>query len=255
MLPGMGLPSYNAADIVGSNIYAYTTDKRLMYITPSAGVSDLGFPVSNLWGSVVPSNVFLSFFAFGTQDQALFFDDGLSNIWRCNPVQMPEVQPCWSPPAAIVGGAGAMKAVETSYGVIQLLIGSGNNILYRDWTSNLDNGSPYLGNAIWGSFTLAQPGQLADVDSIVVESAAIGTVPALSVLLDEISGPFTTLPQYVPDPPNLPTSKSLYSYRWYLLQSSQASVLRHMQLQLNFPAENYPNEILGFSIYGATTPE
>ena len=253
--PGMGLSSYNAADVFGSNIYAYTTDKRLLQITPGSGINDMGFPVSNLWGSVVPSNVFVSYYAFGTQDQALFFDDGLGNTWRCNPVQMPEGSICWSPPAVVAGGVGAMKAVETSYGVIQLLIGSGNNILYRDWTSNLDNGSTYLASATWGSFTLAQPGQLADVDSIVVESKAIGAVPLVSVLLDEISGPFTYLPQFVPDPPNLPTSMSLYSYRWYLLQSSQATVLRHMQLQLNFIAENYPNEILGFSIYGSTIPE
>jgi hypothetical protein len=99
---------------------------------------------------------------------------------------------------------------------------------------------------------LAQPGQLAEVESITVELMQIGSVPTIGVLLDEIApASFETLSGYVSDPPMLPDSTTVMAKRWYLLEGSQAIVCRHMQTQISFIAEPYKNEILTFSIYGA----
>lgn len=148
-----------------------------------------------------------------------------------------------------------MVSVETSPGVHRLLVGSGNNVWFRDWTSFSDNGSAYSAYVTFGSLVLAQPGTLAEVQCITLESEAIGTQASMSVLLNEISGDFETLSNYVPDPPQLPASTSMMSNRFYLNQGTQPVVCQHMQIKLDFVAEDAANELLGFSIYGAIHPE
>lgn len=267
MMPGVGVLSYNAVDAYASYIYAFTADKRLLQWNPGSGINDLGFPIadqwsginpnngSNQWVSVNPANVSVAYLASGSQDQAVFVCDGNGNIWRCNPTQMPEQTPCWSPRMTVAAGAKAMAAVETSPGVKQLFIGSGTNILYRDWTNYADNSTTYAGYATFGSIVFAQPGQKAAIDCITVESKAFGTIPAVSILPQEIYGTFETLAQSIVDPPDLPASNSLYSRRYDPAQSTLPVVMRHMQLKLSLVAENQPNEILGYSIYASVESE
>jgi hypothetical protein len=84
------------------------------------------------------------------------------------------------------------------------------------------------------------------------EKAIAGASPlSIGVLFDEIEGTFNTLRNVVPDPPNLPRSKSLISQRCWISQDPDTvQVARHMQVELSWPAENFPNELLTYTIYG-----
>lgn len=265
--PGIGVLSYNAIDSYGSYIFAFTSDRRLLCFNPGAGVEDLGFPVADQWDGVNPANVSVAFHAFGRKDKAIFVCDGSGNVWRCDPSQLPESTACWSPKAVVAAGISLIQSVETTLGQKQLLASSGTNILFRDWTSFTDAGTPYSAYATWGSLVLAEPGQLAEVEHLVVESMAVGSVPSVWVLPQELGTPtllngtsltapsFAQLFQAVNDPPQLMPSSTVYSKRYHWAQSGLPSVMRHLQFKISLPPENQPNEVLGYSIYGSLKPE
>jgi hypothetical protein len=112
---------------------------------------------------------------------------------------------------------------------------------------------------VQGSLVLTNPGQLAEIAFITIESVATGTPPSISVILGEavpyFSGPFETLSNPVNDPPTTPVSTSIYSKRWYLSESGQPAVARHMQIRYDAPAESYQTEILTSSVFGAVLAE
>jgi hypothetical protein len=70
------------------------------------------------------------------------------------------------------------------------------------------------------------------------------------VILNEVSGTFTTLPNPVSDPPQLPASSSVVANRYYIKSASTPlpQAVRHLQVKLSFPAENKATEVLGFAL-------
>jgi hypothetical protein len=98
---------------------------------------------------------------------------------------------------------------------------------------------------------LAQPGTQAAVEYIVTETTAQGSQPTVGILVDEITGNFTTLEKLTKkDPPNLPASLTAPSQRAWAMQSGKPIGCRHIQVQLSWPAENFANELLTYTIYG-----
>lgn len=248
---GIGCLSYNAVDSSGSSIYVFTSDNNVLQITPNSGIVDLGFPIAKEFQSWNPANVSIAYYIYGHNDNALFICDGSGDMFRCNPNQQPEGGQVWSPKATVTAGVVNICSVEPTPGVHSLFAASGNNILYRSWSVSTDNGAAYDAYAVIGSIVLAMPGQLCEVQSITLESVLIGTSPALSVLLDEISGTFESLPISVNDPPRLVAPSSLYSRRFYLNQSTDPVVCRNLQLRIDFGTDTVQNEMLSYSIYGA----
>jgi len=168
----------------------------------------------------------------------------------------------WSPFAKIVSGVKALQSIEVTPGNHQLLLGPVGTgmILQRDLDTNQDGGVNYPANAVMGSCVLAQPGQIAVVPFITVESVGIGTPIVLGVLIDEAlpyyTGPFNILKLWENDPPNLKPSISLPSQRFYLADDSDyAAAMRHMQIQINWAAENFPNELATVTIFGGYLQE
>ncbi len=250
-LTGVGLLSQNALDLQGNQIFMYTSDKQGVSLTQS-GSNEIGFGIGNLLqASFNPTTMYVASLIDGTSDKAVYFGDGSTGWYRCNWNQPPEGGPAWSPKATIVGGAGALAAIEISPGQHKLLIGQGSTVLLRDSTTNVDNGTTYPAFLTFGSLVLAQPGQLAEAESITVELPNIGTQPLVSVLLDEINGLFENLPYNVPDPPILAPSTSLISRRFYFSSGQLPVVFRHLQIQLTFASENAANELYTLSIWGA----
>jgi len=250
--PGLGLLSYNALDIQGSNIFLYTADRQFIQWS-SAGINEAGFVIGNLLeSSFDPTKVYVAAIIAGTSEKAVYIADGVQNWFRCNWNQPPEGGPAWSPKATISAGFTAMQSVETSPGQHQLLLGMSNGqIAARSMTTFTDLGNTYSAYMTVGSVVLAQPGQLAEISSITAELQQVGSIPTVSVLLDEINGNFETLNNYVADPPVLTPSQSIMSNRFYLLQGNDAVVCRHLQIKLSFPAEAARNELLTLSIWGA----
>jgi hypothetical protein len=167
----------------------------------------------------------------------------------------PEDGNVWSPRALIQGGVKAIASVEISPGVKRLLLGPAapnNPILMRDQTTNADNTLEYPASANIGSLVLAQPGGTVGVQFITTEETMIEASSPVSVgvLLDEISGAFSNLTKSSNDPPNLPQSKTVRTKRFWVMQNAQPISCRHMQVEMSWEAENYPNELLTYTIYG-----
>jgi hypothetical protein len=272
-LTGVGLANYNALDINGGLIGFFTTDKQFVMFDPSAGLSYVGTPIGNLFRlnngqpgtSWNTPSVYVAWYVNG-EDAAWYVADGVNGWYKLIATPAPEQgNVAWSPFATIAGGAGAIKSVETSPGVHNLLTGqttSTSNILFRDIDATTDNGSsgsngtPYVAYGVIGSIVLAQSGQIAKVAFITTDSVNVGSPLIISVITDEalpyFKGSFDTLKTWVTDPPNLPVSKSILSQRFYLAENRKdTAYCKHMQIMFQWPAEAAQNELQTLTIFGA----
>lgn len=257
-----GLVSYDAFAVNGSIVYMYTSDNQVVTFDPNSGASEIGSPIGDQFGpgngtgTFNPTSTRVTWHVAGSQDKGLYVSDFQGTWWRMDPTPSPETGFTWSPKAQIVGGFSAVQSVETSPGTHQLLLGpqTSGPILTRDYSVYSDNGSAYNAFAVLGSLVLAQPGQIAMVESLTTDSEAIGTPITLAVQLDEIapvtSGMFEALTSYVPDPTELEPSVSLYAQRFYLSQTQQPAVCRHLQIQINWGMDTVKNELLSLSLFG-----
>jgi hypothetical protein len=134
-LKGVGLLNYNAMAVCGSIVYLFTGDGQLLSLDPNSGVTEVGFPVGDqlntsgmlscaLPGLFSPSTSYVNWHSSGSRDKAIFIADGKQGWFRMSPTASPESGLTWSPYASIVGGTSAVQSIETSPGVVKLLIGS-----------------------------------------------------------------------------------------------------------------------------------
>lgn len=268
LLQGVGVGSYNAVDVNGSIIGFFTTDNQFVILDPSSGVSYAGFPIGDQiridngtpglnWDS---SNAYVSWHVTG-EDQAWYVGDAEFGWYRLMPTPAPETGYTWSPFANIVGGVKAIQSIEVTPGKHKLLLGPLNSgpILQRDLSVFQDNGQSYPANAVLGSMVLAQPGQVATVGFITTDAVRIGSPLVLGVIMDEAlpyyTGAFDILKNSVNDPPTLKQSKSLNAQRFYMSDSQEEAVCRHMQVMVNFGTEAVQNELLTLTIYGGFMQE
>lgn len=279
-----GLRSYNAICLDGSTIYMYTSDRQVLMINPASGSVEIGYDIGDLLETTFsPLGVFLARHVSGSQDNALYMADGSTGWYRMNPNQQGasmsgEQTPVWSPKAdfsASIGGIGAIASMETSAGVIQLLVGQSGfsssgipiagPVLVRNLTTFSDNGVPYQWDATFGSILLATVGKLAETESVTVEQSNYGgtylaTQCSVAVLLDEISGAFESLPASVNDPPQLTPSLTVLANRYYLSQGAIPPICRHIQIKLTggltsgLPASTR-DEMLALTVRGALVNE
>lgn len=266
-LQGIGLGNYDGFSVNGAIAYLYTTDNQVCSIDPSSGFSEVGFPIgdqfgpNNGLGTFTPSSAFLTWHFQGSQEKALYVSDRVGNWWRMLPTPSPETGTTWCSVATVTGGFSAVQSVETSPGVHTLLIGpsSSGPILERNLSVYSDNGAAYNAYSIIGSLVLAQPGQLAYVKMVTTDSMKIGTPLTLQVQLDEIApvsaGYFENLVLYVPDPTQLTAPLSLNAQRFYLSQTQQPAVCRHMQIAVEFGTDTVKNELLSLTVYGSYEQE
>lgn len=252
-LTKIGLLSYNALTVNGSVIYLMTTDNQVVELSLHAGVSQIGQPIANLLQEFSPRNCYLTWHVNGFNDQCLFVGDGDADWYRFLPSVAPETGVAWCPKATITQGAKCIQSIETSPGNIQLLIGPSESgpILFRDYNTYADDGTPYWAFATFGNIVLANPGQLAEIEFITTDSVRVGSPISIGVLLGEISGEFEDLTFWTQDPPMLPPSLTLYSQRFYISQTKMPAVCRHFQLLLDMGVEDAATEILSISPYGS----
>jgi hypothetical protein len=132
VLVGHGVRSYNAVGVDGSTAWIYTADRECLCVNPNSGSVEFGFPIGDLLEETFsPEEAYFVRHVSGSRDNAVFLADGSTGWYRLNPNQQGasmsgEQTPVWSPKANFVptiGGVGAIASIETSPGVIQLLIG------------------------------------------------------------------------------------------------------------------------------------
>ena len=256
----IGILSPNCFALNGQSPFLYTSDRQILGVDPSAGIAVDGFPIGDILAKAPfsPSTAYLAWYVNGT-DQRLFASDGQTGYYNMLNSIAPEAPSAvWSPQRVIAAGCSAVKAVETTPGNYQLLVGpkTAGPILYRDTSSALDNGVAYPAWVIVGSNVLCHPGQIAELGFIHVDSVKTGTAPLISILLDEIYGypgapNFDALSRWTHDPPRLPPAKSMYSNRHYVSQTGKPAWCRHLQIKIDFAAENALSEVLSFTLFGA----
>jgi hypothetical protein len=261
-MSGVGLLSYNALSVNGSIIYMFTADSQMVSLDPHAGISQIGFPIGDQLQTWNPANVYVTWHVNGSQDQALYVGNGSTGWFRLIPTPSPETGQCWAPFATIQGGVKAVQSVEVSPGVNRLLLGpsSSGPILERNLAVWTDNGTAYTAFFQIGSIVLAQPGQIAELGFITTDAIATGSTPAISVLIDEISGTFEEMPLWGPDPPQfgpagVMVNSSVYAQRFYFSQTQSPAICRHLQIGVAWPAENFQNELLSITIFGGFSNE
>src|SRR5208282_2355880 len=139
-------------------------------------------------------------------------------------------------------------------------------IMNRNLLATTDNGvtgntgSTYSAYAVFGSYVLAQPGQVALVSSITTKSVKVGSPLVLGLLLDEAlpyyTGSFEILKNWMNDPPTLKPSKSFYTQRFYLSDMpDEAAAMTDIQIKVQWPEEAAINELQTFTVFGAYSQE
>ena len=136
-------------------------------------------------------------------------------------------------------------------------------ILFRDSTVNADwNGSSYEAYPSYdvkGCIQLCLSGEVGEVAHVHLISAATGERPYVGMLFGEVlattAAPFAWYARTCSEPPNLPASNSLYSDRYTMLSKGVTPKCLFFQLGMDYGTQNYADETLMFSIFGAKYAE
>lgn len=264
-LTGLGLLNYNAFDINGTTLYLLTSDRQVVSLDLSSGVSEVGFPIGdqfqiNNWN---PATANVTWHIAGSVDKGVYISDNSTGWFRMYPTPAPESGLTWAPFAGLQGGCSMVQSVETTPGTHDLLVGPSTSgpILKRDRSVWTDNGVAYAANFTIGSIVLAQPGQLAEIAFITTDSMKIGTAPDLYVQLDEISpfssGYFDILSHadVANDPPQLSASNSMFSQRYWLSHTQKPALGRSLQIRVDWGTDSVQNELLSLTLYGGYSQE
>lgn len=258
-IDGLSLRSYDAFTTHLTTPYLMTSTNMVIALDPSAGITEASFPIADLIEEEFdPASSYVTFHTESSKDHALYVSDGSTGWYRLSATTAPESGTSWSTKANLTQPCSAVQSIEITPGTNRLLIGpgpAGGPIWFRDQTVNADAGTPYRANTTFGSIVLAQPGQLAALAFITLESLLIGSKPALSILMGEVAGTFEPLNRTRQDPTNLPPSTSLYSDRYHFQQNQTPAWCRHFQMDIAWPEEDAANELLTFTIFGQTWNE
>jgi len=248
-LSDIGARQQNAVDTDGSNIYIFTSDRQFLKIS-SQGIEELSQNISDQTDLFDPTKVYVCQHRSGSQDSRVFLTDG-STQWLPYNLMMG----AWEPARTLGDGSGmgAVSSIEISAGVYKLLKGSttaGQIIEQRDLSTFSDNGSNYSFNVVFGNIPIADPSQLANIENLVGRFTNVGNLPAVSILPNDISGAFVTIPRSVNEPPeasNPPTGH--FAFRWYLNDAPIWTQMSSLQIKFAWPADPFQEEMLSWGLF------
>lgn len=260
LIDQIGVVNEHAIAPDGDFLYAYTTDNQFVRVGPLGieaaigRVEEVGFTIGDRLASL--SNVYVAVHRNTSEDNAVYISSGTTGdtkVFRYN-----LANESWATPAVITGHVRAMKSLQTSEGVFTLLFGrdaASGFLLKRDVSLFADDGTAYTANFILGTLVLTKPGQLSEVESIIIERLNAGSEPTVAYLPNEFghtgfAGAFTTLTGPVAEAPEFGDSTTMTAKRYYLHAATLPRIMRHMQVRLSFIAEATANEILAMSIMG-----
>lgn len=249
----MGISYARAEFYDGQTMFIYTTSRQLHAVSPG-NQDEIGYDINDqLQQFFDPTKTSVVVHRGPSTDFALFISNGVDKIFRYAPGKG------WSPVGQYdTTGLGAIGSIETSPGVIQLLVSGPQvgpseslKVYFRDYTSYQDAGVPYTGFVTVGGIALSDdPGVLVPVNNIVLQMTAAGSDPSVSILLNELTGTFQQLSAKdgpIFDPPTArPPSTTLRQKRWWSQDSLEPIIERANTLfvRIDFPAENAKSEVL-----------
>jgi hypothetical protein len=246
VMTNFGALDQNCVAQDGDLLFVYTATRQLFSL--SGALDEVGFVIGDiLKESFDPANSYLALHRSGS-DSGLFISNGSDTCFRYN-----VAREAWSAKYQPTGGVRAIASVAIGPSDYRLLHGKnadGGYILYRNVSDFQDAGSSFSGHATIGTLVVAPLGETADIEAVLIERMPVGTDLTVAVLMDEITGSFTTLPNPVADRPKLPGSATIIGKRHYL-KAAQVPVIqrvRHLQVKVSLPSENAKNELLGLAI-------
>lgn len=277
-MASVGVLNYDAIDIVGSTIYAFTNNSKFISLDPSAGYVECGFPIGDQFLNVTngnangggtvgalynPQTAFVAWNERTSGDSGIYVSDGAIGWFRYSPVASPESGFLWSPRAQIQGGTSAVQNCEVTTGNQRLLVGphTSGPILMRDESVFQDNGVSYQDSYVTiGSIILCESGEVAEVAHVALKSMRVGDRPVVKMLFGEIAAtdkvPFEEYEWTCPDPPDLPESQTLFNDRYVMMDGSGVCPkCDHVQVMIEWPVQAVGDELLTHSIYGAKWAE
>lgn len=259
---GVGLLSMNAITSLGAEIILFTADRRLLAFIPGAGETNVGWYVQDQFQNYDPSAVYVTLHENGI-DRGIFVGNGSTTYKRVILHSQPNNDMVWDTTATITGGCGMLQSIQTAPGVRSLLIGgTGNNepLLYRDLSTNADNGTSYTADFIVSPGPICHDGEMAELGFITWTGPRTGTSPTVSYLLNETSGTYQQFASLVNDPPLLygttVTPNTLYRNRYYFKQTMStgnpppALYCTDILFKVAFIAENAANEMARVTLFG-----
>jgi hypothetical protein len=237
----IGAQSPNCVTQDEDNILFLSSQLQLRSLSPSQGMGEPGLDVAPTIATDFPAaSSYLAIHRAGP-DQGMFLSDNSSKVLRYN-----INSESWDTVGTAANGIGPLASVDTAIGTRRLLSTAGGYVVFRDVNTYSDNGSAYPAYATIGSLMLAPLGEPAlSVKNFIIATTAVGTAPAISVLPNEISGSFTSMPYTNADPWQLPASATINIgvYNWMGVQSVLPNIIRHMQVKVTFPTEAYKSEV------------
>lgn len=195
---GLPVTSPNQICKDGNVIYMYTNVRQFVRI--SDRVENLGNDLSDSdLAQFNPSECYVTVQRKGTLGGA-FMSNGTDKILRYG-LEEGTWSPIWDFSASNFVTTGAIAAIMTDIGVWDVLVapksGSNGFIWKHDENVFTDDGFTYEAFGVIGNLTIAEPGQLANLNNISVKATV---QPTISILMGEISGTFATLTNVVDEP-------------------------------------------------------
>ncbi len=244
-----GVANQNCIAQDGDNLFVFTTKSQLFCFTDQ--LQEIGFNIGDqLLANFPPSQTYLTIHRNGS-DAGLFINGPTYGFkYRLD-------QQSWSTKFSFSSSVPIVASIETSadtYTLLASTIYGGTQILQRDETGTIfqDFSANYPCFATIGSLLLSPPGTVSILESILLDTIPVAgsAGPTVSVLLNEISGTFVTLPNPVNDPPLLPATTSITSSRYYLRAATTPlpQQVKHLMVKIAFSTENYAATIMTLGI-------
>jgi hypothetical protein len=272
-LSNFGISSPNSVFRDGSTIGLFTTQKQYFELIDKQK-EEIGQRVANyLTDHFDADTTYVTSHRDGL-DVGVFLSNGVDQVIRFgNNVG------AWSVPAFPLGGAGALRSIETSVGTYSLMLASptgGGYLLARDLDSYGDggtygqnNGTAYSNCYItMGNITLSTLGaEMQCLQHICIYADAVGdlgtlgddqgsSAPRIFILPNEVSATtgigFIELPEIQQEPPtgqnNPSTTMLALRYPINMMNSAAASQFIHsLQVQISWKPEMVKNSLKGIS--------
>ncbi len=233
----LGIKSNRAVVGTEDRAFIFTSSRELLSIAPEE-IREVGLPISDLLAVINSASVELTLHRDEAIDNNLYVSDGGSFFYK-----MALVDEVWSPKALITGGLKTLGSVETVAGNFDLLLGRTTTILKRSVTVFTDDGTAYAMNMSFGSFVIAPPAVLREVEAIILERSSGNTDYAVGVRLNEVGLEYKLILDKVADPPLLGASDTARSLRYYIREMA-----RHLQVQLSLPAEDNGTQLYSLTL-------
>jgi len=223
-------------------IFIFTSERELMAVSADE-IREIGVPIAGDLAGFNPANVELTLHRDEATDNSLYVSNGANQYYRLS-----LGDDIWSPRALVTLGLKTLGSVETTVGNFDLLLGrpvSTDVILQRDDTLNTDNGTVYPMNMSFGSFVVAPPAQLREIESVILERSSGTSDYSVGRRLNEVGLEYKLVldSAKVDDPPELGSSSTARSVRYYIREMA-----RHLQIQLSLPSEDTSTELYSLTL-------